>query len=260
MAMTEPGPLVRAVLVPVGEQLGVDALLEIVDPKPGRSSAAFHFAYCGANLLLAYREPRDFPAYGRWPRRRGARWITGSFSEERGRRAAIFLAHALGTFLLEEARRNGQLEMSKRQTDCLQLLQERLPLNGEDAHLLDTYRQEYNVMDTKLLPDNVRDGVEAGTGYHLALSNPEFTGGKDPDDVPELVEAQRHYASRYFRLMADLHAVAIAIGPDRFERIRADLIRPVDLRADVLVYDRADLRWWSDVAKDWQDFAALAFG
>ena len=108
--MTEPGPLVQAVLVPLAERQGLDelpALGEVFSPSEGTEMAGYHFVSCGASLLLGHAERRYFPAFGRRARRRGAKWVAESFGQEGGQRAVIFLAHALGVFLLNEFAHGG---------------------------------------------------------------------------------------------------------------------------------------------------------
>ncbi len=173
------------------------------------------------------------------------------FGQDEGRHAAGFLAQALATWYIELMSRDADQASAAVHQALRDLLQQFYPLPSADREELESLRAEYRVMD-----DHNVSGRIPATGYTMALLDPEFAEGRDPDTDPELREAQMRYASRWLRLGAERRAIAICAG-DRFDSLEAALLHASCPGHEILTYDMASLRWWTDCVHEWHQAGQL---
>ncbi len=259
--MPEYSQLRRALLTPLAEGQGLSYDQEHVEPGRSDQQKAYHFMSCGCDLLSAYLTREGIPTTDRKTAKRGTKWLAESFGDPPAQIAAGFLAHALSAWLEEVRHRGGAPEVAAVQRDLRAIIQRVYLLDDEVLALVDECRAEYRVMDTHEVRDRTKVLTGGGTGYHMALLDPEWTEAESPDDDPELVEVQMNYAGRYLRGMAGIHAIRITIGEERFRSIEAKLLYPDAgplAGMNAIKQGLADATWWSAVADEWDEYAAMA--
>ena len=236
-------------MTPLAEKYGLDYSLEVVAPGSSAPQIAVQLVSCGTDVLSGLRYPDSVPTADRRVAKAVAKAIQNVFVKGEGRRAAIFLAQAVSILMAEMTARDGEPASSASHTKLGALVQAHFTLDAADRDCLDEMGAEYRVMD-----DHEIEGRVPATGWYMALNDPEFAEGRDPDTDPELRTVQLRYASRYLRLQAERHAIAICLGDAVFESVAASLFHPqYSTEWEALQYDLADLNWWLGVMDLWRD-------
>jgi hypothetical protein len=220
----------RDVLEPLAASLGLDCDAETLRPGNSPSQLAYGFVSCGADLLLGYSYPDGVPSLDRRTRKRVAKAIAGGFRSAGARQAAVLLAQGLGTYMYETLHHAGHEPDAQHHLSFRALVQQHFALPGELVDRLDAARVEYRTFETREVRREVRVGVETGTGYDMALLDPAFLDGRDPDSDETMVQTQKRYAGRYLRGHVGLIAIRLTIGADAYTRRRGQAAgpRPVD--------------------------------
>jgi hypothetical protein len=100
------------------------------------------------------------------------------------------------------------------------------------------------------MDDHDVSGRVPANGWYMALLDPEFAEGRDPDTDPYLLAVQMRYASLALRLGADCRAIAICAGAT-YQSLERGLFYPYWPGHEILTYDHGNLSWWTDCAADW---------
>lgn len=235
----------RRLLEPLALRLKLDYDREVVSPGWDRPHIALQLVGCGADLLSGLCYPDSVPTPHKKVGKSVAKALASRFATDDARHAAVYLAQAMALWFLEGMRREDPYSASVHQRLC-DLIQQYFPLDPADLSHLDGLRAEYRVMQ-----DHNTAGRHPATGWYMALADPEFAEGRDPDTDPELVESQLRYASRYLRLGAECKAIAICLGERHFGKVEGQLFFPYWPGWEILEYDIGDLRWWVHTAELW---------
>jgi hypothetical protein len=245
----------RALLSPLAARHGLDYDTEEVFPGARPVQTALQLVGCGADLLSGLRYPDQIPTTNRKVGKSTAKLVARRFGEDQGRRAAIFLAQAFAVSYVELMTRAGEPASARIHQQLRDRIQRFFPLDGPDQQALLGLRAEYKVME-----DHDIAGRFPATGYYMALSDPTFSDAETVDDDPRLVEAQEMYASRYLRLEAERHAMAICLGDEDWSAAEQDLFTPYWPGYEILEYDLKDKSWWTGVAERWSRVGGIALG
>jgi hypothetical protein len=257
----KPAELRRQLLEPLASQAGVDYDMETLRPGNSPAQLAYGFVSCGADLLLGYSYADGVPSLSRGTRRRVAKAVAGGFASTNARHAAVLLAQALGTYLYEVLHRAGHDTDAHHHLRFRGLVQEHFPLPEELVERLESARAEYRTFETHEVRREIRVGIEGGTGYHMALLDPAFLDGRDPDSDERMVEAQQRYAGVFLRGQARLTAIELTIGPAVYASVSDHLLAPGRLLgAESFVHEASEQALWSNVADDWREHAQRAVG
>lgn len=248
--------LQEKLLAPLAESVGLHYYTEVLSPSPGLEQNAFHFATCGATLLAQLADPESFPSEDQRTSRKGAKAVARAYAGEGGRRASIFLAHALACFIYETQLQGGHRASAEAHLGFRDTIQRVFPLAEEDLALVELCRAEHEVMRTRVPNRNALLGI-GGTRFHLALQDPDQWG--DPDD-PETIEAQRRYANGYLPSMANLYAIEMVIGKTMFADIEAELSRPDGAGMGALKVQLQSFGSWGLLVEEWTRYAGIALG
>jgi hypothetical protein len=79
-----------------------------------------------------------------------------------------------------------------------------------------------------------------------------------PEEDPDLVDAQRRHASRYFQAMAGLTAIELVLGPERFSSLESSLFAPTEMSFAALAQGHIVATSWLFAAEQWQRYAQIA--
>lgn len=237
---------------------GLSYDLELLEPGTNEVQSAFHFVYCGASVLSFFTEPDGFPSENQKVKKLGAKWMRRGFGSLGGREAAVLLAQGLALLLAEMTKEHGYDDDANTSLYFRDLIQDHYPLDERVTEVLERSRAEFRTRETFQVRQEVERGAQAGTGYHLGLLDREFLEGMHPEEDPQMVEAQRRYASSYLRDTVGLAAIEMVLEEKRLSAIRDDLFPPTKTSRDALSYDLQNLTWWRDVATEWRRFGQLA--
>lgn len=250
------------------ETLKTHALKYDLDPaldyaKPGNSppERAFQLLACGFDLMMVVMGA-GFPARRRRGRRSARRWVRQNLPWA-GANGAAFMACALPTLLAEmdgrlcedgdddaEAVVDPHHHLMLRRT-----VEDFYPKLHPDKQRqkLDSCAAEFDVIREHRPREEVTSGKERPTGYSLALMR-----GEEPDDDPELVEAQRRYARDYFMYKASLATMASAAHVADVRRLTRKAIPSLDPGARrVSRYRSRALAAWIEGSRPYRQYASL---
>lgn len=229
--------LLREVLTPLAHRYAINYDLAMLGEEEERPEVlAFHFLPAGAWLLVLYVEADDFPAEGRRTRRRAAKCLARSFVTPGAQRATILLTHAVGLYVAERLRQAGEEQSAEGHRGLVELVASHYPLGDAERATLDAacgrLRRDETALDT-------------------------LTGGAEVDGEPP--EGRRWAAQDLYRGTVTLEALRLALGDERFGDIADELTltRP-DISFDAVARMRADARWWTDAAGNWNEAAHSA--
>ena len=257
----KPAQLRREVLEPLAASVGVEYDVETLRPGNSPPQLAYAFVSCGADLLLGYSYADGVPSLDRRTRKRVARAVASGFGGAGAQQAAVLLAQGLGTYMYEAMQRAGHEPDAEHHLRLRALIQEHFALPDELIGRLDAARVEYRTFETREVRSEIRVGAESGTGYHMALLDPAFLDGRDPDSDEMMVEAQERYAARFLRGHAGLLAIELTIGAVAYAAAQNELLIPGwSLAAESLIFEASEQSLWLQVAKDWRAHAQLAVG
>ena len=242
----------RKVLTPLATAKGLDYDTEMLAPSSTEEGQVFGLVACGADLLLGLIDADGFPSMDRRTIKRGAKWVMKDASGEAGQLAAIFLAQAMALSMELLQRRSGDELSAREHHEFRDLIQRVYPLPAHALDQLDGLDDEYRVMDTHEVPERVRKGLSMGTGYHRALTEPGFSQFENVDDDAELVEAQERAAAAFLRTTANLYALQMTIGAERYAKLEPELLTWNSGGFDQLTQQAADLARWAAISEDWK--------
>ena len=253
--------LVRTLLSPLAEAVDLNFNVETIRPGNTPAQIAYGFVSCGGMLLIDSAESEGIPSLDKGTRNQLAKSIARSLDRQGAGEAAIFLAQAYAIDLYEFFRFRGDEANAEPQLGFQHLVQEHFPLADELLARLDATRAEYRTLETQAVRDEVRIGVELGTGYSRALLDPDFLDGRDPDDDKELVEIQRSYAGTFLRWRARLVAIELAIGREAFAKVEDKLMFPGGpFGYDGLTFGQLEQAGWIARGETWQRHGRRAIG
>jgi len=251
--------LVRRLLL--AESVGLNFDVETIRPGNTPAQLAYGFVSCGGLLLIDSAEPDGVPSLDKRTRKQVAKAVARSLDQQGPRQAAVFLAQAYAIDLYEFFRFRGDEANAEPHLGFQQLIQEHFPLSDEPLARLEATRAEYRTLEVHEVRDEVRIGVEIGTGYSRALIDPDFLDGRNPDDDEELVQIQRRYAGTFLRWHARLVAIEEAIGADFFAGVVDKLMFPGGpFGYDGLTFGQLEDVRWSSRGEMWQRPAKRAIG
>ena len=234
---------------------GLDYDMEVLAPSSTEEGQAFGFVACGADLLLGLTYADGFPSTDRRTVKRGTKWVVMGAAGEGGQLAAIFLAQAMALSMELLQRRAGDELSAREHHEFRDLIQRVYPLPAHALEQLGGLDEEYRVMDTHEVSERVRKGLSMGTGYHMALMNPGFSEFENVDDDKGLVESQERYADAFLCSTANLYAIEMVIGDERYARLAPKLLTWNSGGYEQLAQRMADQALWSSLAENWQQQA-----
>jgi hypothetical protein len=258
----EPGLIRRAILTPLAVSRGLDYEMEFMVPGSSEDAQAYGFVSCGADLLLDFTYDEGFPSQDRRTTKRGVKWVLEGVSGEGGQRAAIYLAQAFALGMEWAMKWAGNDESAKLQQGFRQLIQRRFPLGDDDLTHLGELDVLHRIMETHEVPDAIRArlGVTVPlTGYVWMLVDPNptrsQTGSTNPDDDEWLVDTHKNTAPAYLRSAANLHAIEMVVGGERYAKLAPKLLTPASMDYERLVQEAGQLAHWVSVAEEWHKHA-----
>jgi hypothetical protein len=235
-----PG-LVRQLLSPLAESVGLNSDVEVLRPGNTPVELAYGFVSHGGYLLIASAEPDGVPSQEKRTRKQVAKLVARGLDRQGARDAAVFLAQAVAVETYEFLRFRGHEADAVTHLGFQPPIQEHFPLSEQLLTRLDGIRAEYRTLENHEVRDEVRRGIEMGTGYSRALIDPDSLGGRDPDDDEQLVEAQKAYAHTFLIWSARLVAIERAIGPQAFAEFEDKFMYPgMHLGYDALTFGELD--------------------
>jgi hypothetical protein len=238
----------RRLVGPLAERIGLNYDYEVVAPGSTPPQIALRLVGCGADLLSGLRYADSVPTSNRKVAKSVSRTLSKLFGDDRSRYAAAFLAQAFAVWFEETMAHAGDTSSAAVHKRLRCRVQEFFPIKPADQEELESLRGEYQVLDNH----DVKGRFPA-TGWYMAHLDAEFAEGRDPNTDPELRESQLRYASRYLRLGAEKYALALCLEPDRFDPIAEHLFHPhYSTGWEILEYDLASLKWWTNYADEWQ--------
>jgi hypothetical protein len=120
-------------------------------------------------------------------------------------------------------------------------------------HLLDRAMAEFHVMETHEPREEVVKGDEPASDYSAALLR-----GENPDENPELVEAQRLYARDYFINRASIFATRAALPREDFQRLDQHYVQVLDPNDPGMEkYRKRLLAAWIEGSRRYREYAAI---
>ncbi len=247
----EPGLIQRAVLTPLAASRGLDYELEFLAPGASEAGQAYGFVSCGAELLLLLTYAEGFPSKDRRATKRGVKWVVRGTTSEGAQTAAVMLAQAMALQFELLTRREGDEHSEGVHRSFRELIQRVYPLGDEALERQQEFASEYRVMETHEVPRDVQVGVRMGTGYHVALRDPEFSEYENVDEDEHLVEVQKRYADGYLRSMANLYAIELIVGEKRYAELEPKLLTPASIDYERLAQQQSELVQWVSVGKAW---------
>jgi hypothetical protein len=247
----EPGLIRRAILTPLADSRGLDYELEFMAPGSGEAAQAYGFVSCGAELLLGLTYAEGFPSKDRRATKRGVKWVLEGVSSGGAQLAAVVLAQAMALQFELLARREDDGASEGIQRSFRELIQRVYPLDDLASERQDQLAIEYRVMETHEVPHDVQVGVRIGTGYHIALRDPDFSEYENVDEDEHLVEIQRSYADSYLRSLANLYAIELVVGQKRYAELEPKLLTPASMDYERLIQQQVELAQWVSVAEGW---------
>jgi hypothetical protein len=245
--------LLRRLLSPLADSVGLDFYVETLSPGNTPVQAAFAFVGCGGFLLASFMDPECVPSLDKGTQKRVAKAMSRGFGQPGARDAAVFLAQAYAIDLYEFFRFRGDQASGEPQLRFRQLVQQHFPLSDDLVARLDSTRAEYRTLEFHEVRDEVRHWSEMGTAYSRALVDPDFLDGRDPDEDEEAVEIQRRYAGTFLRGHAVLTAIELTIGRELFSAVDEKLMFPggPDGYDGMVVWQLNDVVW-NGTANFWQ--------
>jgi len=248
-------------LSPLAESVGLNFDVETIRPGNTPTQLAYGFVSCGGLLLIDSAEPDGVPSLDKRTRKQVAKAVARSLDQQGARQAAVFLAQAYAIDLYEFFHFRGDEANAEPYLGFQQLIQEHFPLSDEPLARLEATRAEYRTLEIHEVREEVRIGVEIGTGYSRALIDPDFLDGRNPDDDEELVQIQRGYAGTFLRWHARLVAIEEAIGAEFFAGVEDKLMFPGGpFGYDGLTFGQLEDVRWSSRGEMWQRPAKRAIG
>jgi hypothetical protein len=240
-------------LVPLGESVGLDFNVETMLRGNTPLQLAYGFVNAGTYLLVEHAyEPDAMPSLDKGTRKRVAKAMTRGLGGQGARDAAIFLTHAFALDLAEFFRCRGDQASADGYLTVPPLVQDHFPLPDDLLARLDATRAEYRTLRTHEVRDEVRTGAEIGTGYSLALLDPDFIDGRDPDQEEQLVTIQKQYAGTFLRGHAVLGAIELTIGRDAYTAVQDKLMFPGGPNGrDGMTFEQLQQVRWTGVLPIW---------
>jgi hypothetical protein len=248
----------RALLSELASRQGLDYDTEALSPGTSPEQHAYHFVSCGADLLIALTRPESIPSKSKRTRKQVAKAIGANIESRRAQEAAVFLAHAMACLLCEAHEDARHPDEAALHLAFRGLVHDSYPIPETTIALVEDCRAEHRVMDTHEVRREVAIAVESGTGYHRALLDPDFLGGRNPDEDPDLREIQERYANSYLRGRAVLTALRLVLGDAEFAVVEPKLLGPGALETERLAMELGEASDWNFVAERWYGYARLA--
>ncbi len=233
-------------LAPIGKPLGLDWLDFTAGAILGGSPVhPFGMVVAGGQLLVNYSDSAFlFPSWDTGAKKKGAKLLNQAMGQESARRAAVFLANALGWYVYDRARAQGDQVGMAIAASAIEDLSALWPLTSHEIGRLADARGQYET----LIDHTLQPGL-VGNGFHAALRR-----GEDPDENENLVAMQSAWAARYLFHHAGIDAVAIAVGPSRFEELGHLLIPdepPLTLAAEHRAFLEKETATWLHYLDHW---------